>query len=248
VSGLLGVNRLRQRILSIAVAAAVLLVFAGASQADEPGGAGGVDVRTRIAILPMVVNSVGEHGYLRSGLSDMLASRLGQNPRVAVLRLEDADQATTDPARAAAIGAEHAADFVVFGSFTQFGQGASLDVQCVEARALEEDEGPPARRVFIQSGTVGDIIPKLDETAQKIAMFATGPAPAAGPPAVAAGPLAGPAPPLSAPTQAPGPTLEEVEALRRRLEAIEQYLFGETSDDASGSEVSPDASQDFGLR
>lgn len=226
----------------------MLLVLAGTARADEMGGAGPVDVRTRVAILPMVVNSVGEQGYLRTGLSDMLASRLGQNPRVAVLRLEDAAQATTDPARAVAIGLEHDAEFVVFGSFTQFGQGASLDVQCVEARLVDADEGPPARRVFIQSGTVGDIIPKLDETAQKIARFATGPAPAAGPPAVAAGPAAGPAPPLTAPTAAPGPTLEEVEALRQRLEAIEQYLFGETSGGASGSEAVPDASQDFGLR
>jgi TolB-like protein len=224
----------------------MLLVFAGTPRADEMVGGGPIDVRTRVAILPMVVNSVGEQGYLRTGLSDMLASRLGQNPQVAVLRLEDAAQATTDPARAVAVGLEHDAEFVVFGSFTQFGQGASLDVQCVEVRAIDAEEGPPARRVFIQSGTVGDIIPKLDETAQKIARFATGPAPAAAP-AVAAGPGAGPAAPVPAPTAA-GPTLEEVEALRQRLEAIEQYLFGETPGGASGSEVTPDASQDFGLR
>ena len=226
---------LRRWMLSIAVAAAVLI--SGAARADDMGADGDIDLRIRVAILPMVVNSVGEQSYLRSGLSDMLASRLGQNPAVAVVRIEAESQATTDPVRAANIGVENGAHYVVFGSFTQFGQGASLDVQCVEARKIDDGDDAGARRVFIQSGTVGDIIPKLDETAQKIGRFVAGSEPAAAVPPVG-----------TAPAPAPDAREAELADLRRRLEAVEAYLFGNQQDGVSDSEVSPDASQDFGLR
>jgi len=219
------------------------MLIASGPLADEPGATGEIDVRARVAILPMVVNSIGEQEYLRSGLSDMLASRLGRNPAVAVVIVDGDSQATTDPLKAARAGVEHGARFVVFGSFTQFGEGASLDVQCVEARSYQEGENPGARRVFIQSGTVGEIIPKLDETAEKIGRFVAGGAPAAAASAaVGAAPVApGPAAPAVAPAS-------DIADLRRRLEAIEAYLFGSKTDGAPGPQDLPDASQDFGLR
>jgi hypothetical protein len=86
-----------------------------------------------------------------------------------VIRLEDAKaaqgQAAIDAARAAG------AAFVVYGSFTQFGNGASLDLQC--ARTTGADAGAP-RRMFVQSGALGDIIPKLDDVAGKIRVYVTG--------------------------------------------------------------------------
>jgi TolB-like protein len=220
------------------------MLISGPSGADEVGAGGDIDLRSRVAILPMVVNSTGESAYLRSGLSDMLASRLGRNPRVAVVRIEAKDQATTDAARAAALGAQMGADYVVFGSFTQFGQGASLDLQCIEVAAFDEEAAPQARRVFIQSGTVGEIIPKLDATAQKIGLFVAGPMPA---PAPAPAPAVATAPPeAAAPAPAAGPS-PEVADLRKRLEAIEDYLFGGASDGVSGADL-PENASDFGLR
>ena len=206
---------MRAWILAIAVAGVVPL--SGPAFADELAEAASSGP-TRVAILPLTVNSVGEQGYLRSGLADMLASRLARNPGVSIVRVDAESQATTDPRRAAAIGVELGARYVVFGSFTQFGQGASLDVQCVEARAYEKKEDPGARRIFIQSGTVGEIIPKLDATAQKIGLFVAGPAPEAAP-AVGA-----------APAPEPSASDAEIESLRRRVEALEAYLFGEATD------------------
>jgi len=221
------------------------MLVAGGAWADDVGASGEMDLRARVAILPMVVNSIGEQEYLRSGLSDMLASRLGRNPAVAVLIVDGDSQATTDPLKAARAGVEHGARFVVFGSFTQFGEGASLDVQCVEARSYQDGENPEARRVFIQSGTVGDIIPKLDETAEKIGRFVSGIEPAqAASPTVAAAP-ATPGSAAPAPGVASGTDLAD---LRRRLEAIEAYLFGSKTDGAPSPQDLPDASQDFGLR
>jgi TolB-like protein len=220
--------------------------LAGA-RADEVVSAG--DGRVRVVILPMVVNTAGERAYLRSGLSDMLASRLGRNAGVAVVRIDDETKATSDPLRAAALGVESGARFVVFGAFTQFGEGASLDVQCVEARAYEEEESPSARRIFIQSGTVGEIIPKLDATAQKIGLFVLG----EGAPAERGAPAPAVATAPSAPAQAAAPagaaSGAAYEDLRRRLEALEEYLFGDKSDRVAEKPAEEsDASQQFELR
>ena len=218
----------------------------------SPAGADEVtpeaDGRARIAILPMVVNTAGERAYLRSGLADMLASRLGRNPELAVIRVEDESQATSDPRRAAEIGLAHGAQYVVFGAFTQFGEGASLDVQCVEARAYEKKEDPAARSIFIQSGTVGEIIPKLDTTAQKIGLFIAGSATAGGAPAPGPPVAAAPSAPAAAPQAAPAREAA-FEDLRRRLEAIEEYLFGGEVDRLAGPATADDAaSQEFRLR
>src|SRR5262249_58820551 len=56
-------------------------------------------------------------------------------------------------------------------AFTQFGNGASLDLQC--AKTQGGDAGGP-RRMFVQSGAIGDIIPKLDDVAGKIHLYVTG--------------------------------------------------------------------------
>jgi len=222
----------------VLIAVAVAMLISGTSRADDVGSGEDIDLRARVAILPMLVNSTGEQAYLRTGLSDMLASRLGRNPLVAVVRVEADRQATTDPVRAASIGNELGAQFVVFGSFTQFGEGASLDVQCIEVGSYEAEDEPEARRIFIQSGTVGEIIPKLDETAEKIGRFVAAPMPAAAPPAVAA------------PAAQAGPTVDpaEVEGLRRRVEAIEAHLFGSKDEEVSVPEFSEGTASDFGPR
>jgi len=235
------------RVCWVSLLVAIGVLISGAARADDVGEAGEIDLRARVAILPMVVNSNGEQAYLRTGLSDMLASRLGRNPGLAVVRVDDPAQATTDPARAARTGSELNAQFVVFGSFTQFGEGASLDVQCVEAGAGDDGARPPARRVFIQSGTVGEIIPKLDETAQKIGRFVTGPAPAV---AEASPARSAATPAVSAAPATPAGPSPEVEDLRRRLEAIESYLFGSGApgDGVAGTELPGENASEFGVQ
>jgi TolB-like protein len=221
-------------------------MVAGAVTADEWAPPDEIDVRSRVAILPMVVNSMEEQGYLRAGLADMLGARLGRNPALAVIRVEDEARATTDPKRAAEVGLELGARYVVFGSFTQFGEGASLDVQCVEARSYEKNEDPAARRIFIQSGTVGEIIPKLDSTAQKISLFATGTNGTEGPASARRAEPAAGADVAASPAAAEPPA--DVAELRRRIEALEEYLFGSASDRVAGPAESPDSSQELRLR
>lgn len=139
-------------------------------------------VRT-VAILPLVVHALEDTSYLRSGLADMLASRLGQTPGVGVIRLDDPAVATTDPEVARTAGRDVGADWVLFGSFTRFGDGASLDVRCLPVAG---PEGEDARSIFVQAGRLGEIIPRLDELSEKVGRYVTTGADGAAP--VAAGP------------------------------------------------------------
>lgn len=136
-----------------------------AALAAAPAAAQRGEREVKIAVLPVVVHAMEQQDYLRSGLGDMLSSRLGQHRGLAVLRMEDPARATTDPDTARAAGRAAGADWVLFGSFTQFGTGASLDLRCLPASSRAA--GP--RSIFTQSGSLGEIIPRLANVAARIA-------------------------------------------------------------------------------
>jgi len=136
-------------------------------------GAGPAAAATRIILLPISVHATGaEVEYLQSGLMEMLASRLDQYDGLVVVRpggdaLEPRDD---DAAREAGRGKD--GDYVIFGSFTRFGDGASLDLRCASVGAPADDDARDlTRRVFVQSGTLSEIIPQLDTVAQKVARY-----------------------------------------------------------------------------
>lgn len=201
--------------LAVVVAGFVLMLGVQKSLAEP---------RTELAILPIVVHTLEQKAYLEAGLADMLASRMGRVPGLAVIRVPGEEQATTDLEAAKALGREAGAEYVLFGSFTQFGEGASLDLQC--AAVSEEAEGP-SRRMFIQSGSLGDIIPHLDRVAEKVGRHlladgtATGGAPESLPSVSAAAPGEGGA--IS--DQVLQDAISELEALRGRVDALEQRVF-----------------------
>ena len=143
-----------------AVCALALFAALAAPAAAQRG-----EREVKIAVLPVVVHAMEQQDYLRSGLGDMLASRLGQHSGLAVLRMEDPARATTDSETAQAAGRAAGADWVLFGSFTQFGTGASLDLRCLPASGRAA--GP--RSIFTQSGSLGEIIPRLANVAARIA-------------------------------------------------------------------------------
>jgi TolB-like protein len=125
----------------------------------------------RVALLPVTVHSSDAgSGYLSAGLASMLASRLAQFDDLALIRLDDETDAGSARESALAAARKQDAEFVVYGSFTQFGEGASLDLQCANVTDASGD----GRRIFVQSGTLGEIIPKLDELAQKIHLYVSG--------------------------------------------------------------------------
>jgi hypothetical protein len=167
--------------------------------------------RTRIVILPIVVHSAAsDSSYVSRGITDMISSRLEQTGKVQVERVEDPSAATTVLGKALDWGKSRGGDYLIFGAFTQFGDGASLDVHCLPLDVKDEAEAAAARRIFISSGAMGDIIPKLDEIVDRVELYAK----------VA---HADPAP--VAPAAAPGPSAEALRDLTRRLEALEKAVF-----------------------
>jgi hypothetical protein len=182
------------RLLGLLLGGASLLLAAGASAAP-----------VRAALLPIAVHSADDgSGYLSAGLAEMISARLEQSGRVSVTLVTGPPVATSELEKAVEAGRNAGADFVVFGAFTQFGAGASLDVQCA---AVKADADARPRRVFVQSGTLGEIIPKLDDLAAKIARFMTS---------------------GSQPLPVAASDASELDEIRRRLDALERAVRSES--------------------
>lgn len=216
-----------RRSLAVIVAGVVLVLSVQKSLAEP---------RRRLAILPLVVHTLEHKEYLRAGLADMLASRLGRVPGVAVIRVQGDDRATTDLETARSTAREAGAEHVIFGSFTQFGEGASLDLQCASVSGEAKTE---SRSIFVQSGTLGDIIPELDRVAAKVGHHL-----AAG--TAGSGAASGELPPVGAAGQGDAGTasgellqdaLSELEALRGRVDALEQRVFSPPVEPPPGADL-----------
>src|SRR5262245_21854679 len=205
-----------------ALVGVVLLACASLASAEE---------RTRIVMLPIVVHSASSNpSYVSRGITDMIASRLEQTGRVQVERVEDPSAATTVLGKALDWGKARGGDYLIFGAFTQFGDGASLDVHCLPLTVKTEAEAAAARRIFISSGKMGDLIPKLDEIVDRVALY-TKVARADAQPGAPAAPTA------------PPPSAAQADALRdltRRLEALEKAVF---KNGAGGAAVPSTAAQ-----
>ena len=197
-------GRLPHRLVAGAlVALFVVSAFPGLALAQE---------RARIAVLPVVIHAMEEQAYLQEGLADMLSARLAQHIGIGVIRVDEAAAATTDPDEARAHGRSAGGDWVVFGSFTHFGNGASLDLRCVRVDGSDPDE---TRSIFVQTGSLEQIIPRLTNMADRLAAH------------IHAGPVADvAAPPTAAAAAAPRDDAE-LQALKRRVEALEATVYEE---------------------
>jgi hypothetical protein len=191
----------------------LLLLLAAAASAQE---------RTRIVILPIVVHSAASNpSYVSRGITDMISSRLEQTGRVQVERVEDPNAATTELGKALDWGKARGGDYLIFGAFTQFGEGASLDVHCLPLDVKNEAEAAAARRIFISSGAMGDIIPKLDEIVDRVAIYTK----------VGRN--------ESTASAAPAPPPDVLRDLVRRLDALEKTVFKEGGPPPAGGASVP---------
>lgn len=181
---------------------------------------------SKVLLLPVVVHSQDRADYLQAGVGDMLASRLAQAGGLSLVRVTDPKSATTDLEAARSAARAAGARYVVFGSFTSFGDGASLDLQCAKTDGTEQG----ARQFFMQSGALGSIIPRLDDLADRVARYVSEPGAAGELPAVSAGSSAA----RGAVSRA------EVDDLRRRVEALEEATRSHATT-ASGLPPAPKA-------
>jgi len=185
----------------------LLVIFVlGAVSLGQPNSAFAKTIR--VAMLPVSVNSsLPDTEHLSAGLADMVAARLEQNGQIVIIRL-DASVATREEAIAA--GKKAGAEYVLFGSYTQFGDGASLDLRCAPVVGGQADE---PRRVFIQAGSASEIIPKLSVLSENVARYLVGAA-------------SSPDPVKGAATNAPGePEGASHADIEQRLDALERVIF-----------------------
>jgi outer membrane protein insertion porin family len=184
----------------------IALLVAFAALAAIPARA---DDRVRVALLPLVVHAADGREYLQQGMTDMLVSRLGRERRIAVIPIDDATTATTDAAAARKTAAANQAAYVVFGSLTRFGEGASVDLSV----ASVADASREPRKIYVHADTMGALIPLLDGAAERVAGVVFG-----GAENVAAGPESDDAASIS-----------EIQELRRRVEVLERAVFSNSA-------------------
>lgn len=170
------------------------------SQAEE---------RPVLLILPVRVHSSENPRYLREGLTDMLLARFRQGGVFELKQITDPARSTTDLDVAVAMARDENADFVLFGSFTRFGAGASLDMQA--ATTALGGSGESMREIFVHSGSIAEVIPDLDELVGKVTQFAN------------ADPATNPGSP-SSPAAGDPQNASQVEQLQKRVEALEAQL------------------------
>lgn len=224
------------RSLAIVIAAALLSVPAQAADA------------VRLALLPIAVHAstAEDTAYLSEGLSQMISARLEQFDGLRVVRPGAGPGAELDDAAAVEAARGAGAAFVLYGSFTQFGDGASLDLRCAEvaeARADDDDDevAIASRRVFVHSGTLAEIIPKLDIVAEKVARYAF---------AGEGGPhrSADIAKPVAPPSGSGPDVSAEVQELLKRVDALERTVYKPLAQESPPAEAGDAGSEGTAVR
>ncbi len=117
----------------------------------------------KVALLPLTINAPDRLDYLRNGLEDILASRISWEGKVLVLDKAQVQKSLPkvsgpiDEIRALEIGKNLGADYVIFGSLTVAGAGASIDL-----RVADLGKKQAAEIFFTQTKGMDEVIPRMN--------------------------------------------------------------------------------------
>ena len=132
-----------------------------------------------VAVLPFSVHSAENIDYVRQGIGDMLASRISVSEKLEVIgrdSLLDALKITAGkeftPTDVHALGEKVNADFVVWGSITKIGSSLSIDGKMLDVAANKS-----ALNITAQCPTMDEVIPKINDFAQRITTHILGASP-----------------------------------------------------------------------
>ena len=137
-----------------------ILFLAAGSAAEAP---------KKVAVLPFQINAAEDYSYLKSGILDMLASRLAWEGKVEVIEKQVVKEAmaghqgSLNEAFAREVGTSLGADYVLFGSLTIFGDSVSIDAKMA---ALTTDKPPVT--VYAQTKGMDEVIPRINDFAQDV--------------------------------------------------------------------------------
>ncbi|MEK6653694.1 MAG: hypothetical protein AABY92_00890, partial [Thermodesulfobacteriota bacterium] len=144
--------------------------------AVQPVGAKDKDV---VAVLPFAVHGAENMDYLQQGIGDMLASRISVNEKIEVVgrdsvlaALKEVGGGELSLSDVYALGQKLKADFVVWGSITKIGNSLSIDGKLVDIASNKSAVGFVA-----QTQNMDEVIPKISDFAQRIAIHITGEVP-----------------------------------------------------------------------
>jgi len=129
-----------------------------------------------IGVLPFAVHSSEDLDYVKSGIWDMLISRLSASGEISVLDKLSISNAANELKKkeltasdAYGIGKTLGTDYVVWGSITKIGNSISLDGKLLDVSTYKMPVG-----IFEQCRGMDDVIPKINDFANKINQFVLG--------------------------------------------------------------------------
>ena len=132
--------------------------------------------KSTLAILPFSVSSAENIDYVQQGIWDMLASRLSLASKIEVINkdivlanLKESAKKELTLADVYGLGKKMNVDFVVWGSITKIGNNVSIDGKLVDVGTYKSPVG-----IFVQSQGLDEIIPKINDFAQRISGHITG--------------------------------------------------------------------------
>jgi TolB-like protein len=132
-----------------------------------------------IAVLPFSVHSSENIDYVRQGVWDMLSSRISVTDKIEVISkdvtLDVLKQTGTKELTLTdvyGLGKKMNVDYVVWGSITKIGNSLSIDGKLVDIAAYKSTVS-----IFSQSQGMDDVIPKINDFAQRIDQHILGIAP-----------------------------------------------------------------------
>lgn len=123
-----------------------------------------------VAILPFSVSSAENIDYVQQGIWDMLTSRISVNNQIEAINkdiilasLKESAKKELSVADIYGLGKRMNVDFVVWGSITKIGNNVSIDGKLVDVGTYKSPVG-----IFVQSQGLDEIIPKINDFAQRI--------------------------------------------------------------------------------
>ena len=129
-----------------------------------------------IGVLPFAVHSSEDLDYVKSGIWDMLISRLSASGEISVLDKLSISNAANELKKkeltasdAYGIGKTLGTDYIVWGSITKIGNSISLDGKLLDVSTYKMPVG-----IFEQCRGMDDVIPKINDFANKINQFVLG--------------------------------------------------------------------------
>lgn len=176
-----------------------------------PGSTGAEETK-KIAVLPFSIHSAENIDYIKSGVWDMLISRLSATEKVKVTdknlvadALKKTQKKDLNAADVYGLGKQFGVDFVVWGSITKIGNSVSLDGKLLDVATYKSPVG-----VFEQCEGIDEVIPRINAFAKKINFHLLGQVPVA----FAPPPEKTPPPQPALPSATSGPDARAIEALK----------------------------------